>query len=546
MTKITVSADLLATDLSKIPTVQSGLDFISHVKSEIVSLLAEDAAFDTPVKKSGSVYTVSNPKYTGADTAYSFTGHQSLTLNSSGQATSIASEFSGYTAVGLAGKYTAKGQFSSSVTETGGVSYSLKYTNISFKGYDGSTWALKGNFSTEYRLNKATGEILNTRSEGYVSFDAKGLDTLQTPSVVNLVSSSGNILGTATSTTSTSPSITDYAGNFTALSLKSGTSSLAATDLTMSKTNVASGFGFGAAKVTDVISVFLAGDDVLTLASNSLPKMATTQTITGTYASLVYAYAGNDKVTGTRADDFLCGGEWDATASDFKSGSGKDSLYGGLGSDSLYGADDADLLDGGAGTDWLWGGAGNDTLLGGAGDDLIYGQSENDSCIGGAGKDFIDGGAGNDFLDGGAGDDTLAGGAGNDSILGGSGDDAIAGGGGADTLTGGAGRDIFSFLVSEMSSTDVPVITDFQVKADLIRIRTTDATAYAAVTQVNFSSGAGLVAATTATQIYLYDTTTGTLYYDADGTGATAIVPVCVLTGAPSITYHQVLSLLVT
>jgi hypothetical protein len=52
------------------------------------------------------------------------------------------------------------------------------------------------------------------------------------------------------------------------------------------------------------------------------------------------------------------------------------------------------------------------------------------------------------------------------------------------------------------------------------------------------------VAPTTAGQYYIYDSTTGTLYYDADSTGATAPLVVCILVGKPHLTYQDVLAVL--
>jgi Ca2+-binding RTX toxin-like protein len=50
-----------------------------------------------------------------------------------------------------------------------------------------------------------------------------------------------------------------------------------------------------------------------------------------------------------------------------------------------------------------------------------------------------------------------------------------------------------------------------------------------------FWSGAGVNAAHDATDRVIYNTTTGALWYDADGTGARATVQVALLTGTPAL-----------
>lgn len=124
-------------------------------------------------------------------------------------------------------------------------------------------------------------------------------------------------------------------------------------------------------------------------------------------------------------------------------------------------------LDGGAGKDTLIGGAGNDTLRGGAGIDVLNGRGGNDivaalvhgtltlapaSLVGtGLGRDTLvsieqarlTGGTGADVLNASAfrGPVTLDGGAGNDLLVGGASTDILTGGSGNDTVRGGAGTD---------------------------------------------------------------------------------------------------------
>lgn len=266
-----------------------------------------------------------------------------------------------------------------------------------------------------------------------------------------------------------------------------------------------------------------------------------------------------------------------------------DSLLGGSGNDSLTGGLGHDLLNGGSGDDLLTGGSGNDTyvidslfdqiteevnsgvdqvrsavsytlaphleklvltgtaetgigneldnillgnevsnsLVSGDGNDLLYGWAGDDVMLGGLGDDYLDAGWGNDWLEGGDGNDTLYGVYDNDTLLGGAGDDVLVGGVGDDVLTGGAGADQFKFY-SSTEGTDT--LTDFQpLEGDQLWIRASQ-------------FGSGLTAgellpeqltlgatATGANDRFIYNTATGGLFFDTDGTGSAAQVQLATL-----------------
>ncbi|NEQ69759.1 MAG: calcium-binding protein, partial [Symploca sp. SIO2D2] len=106
-------------------------------------------------------------------------------------------------------------------------------------------------------------------------------------------------------------------------------------------------------------------------------------------------------------------------------------------------------------------------------------------------------------------DDQLIGDAGNNTLLGLAGDDL---------LTGGAGADIFNFSSSNQG---VDTITDFNsTQGDRIRV---SASVFGGGLTVGvldaevFTIGS---AATQASDRFIYDNTTGTLFFDPDGTGA--------------------------
>ena len=96
-------------------------------------------------------------------------------------------------------------------------------------------------------------------------------------------------------------------------------------------------------------------------------------------------------------------------------------------------------------------------------------------------------------------------------------------------MTGGAANDLFVFNTTLNALTNVDQITDFDANNN-DKIQLDDAIFVGIansggnlVNAADFAANAG-GNATTATQNILYDTTTGNLYYDADGNGAGAKV----------------------
>jgi Ca2+-binding RTX toxin-like protein len=269
-----------------------------------------------------------------------------------------------------------------------------------------------------------------------------------------------------------------------------------------------------------------------------------------------------------------------------------ENVIGGEGNDHFIGTAGANRLDGGAGDDTLQGGAGNDTYvvdslldvtaeLKSAGTDTVesgvdwrLGSSlENLTLTGaadidGTGNDATTGGTGNNLIIGNGGANVLVGFGGNDTLQGGDGDDVLvgdglavanvsSGAGGADTLTGGAGRDYFVF--DKLTSVDT--ITDFTIADDILALEDTVFTSLPRVAPVDalksniisnlcehldwtfdpsecvpcdrFSIGA---AAVDADDRLIYNSTTGALYYDMDGTGASAQVQIAQLSAGLMLT----------
>jgi len=109
------------------------------------------------------------------------------------------------------------------------------------------------------------------------------------------------------------------------------------------------------------------------------------------------------------------------------------------------------------------------------------------------------------------------------------GSDNLEGRGGNDTLKGGAGADNFFFNTTPNSSGNSDTLADFAPNADKIMLdddvfKAFDAAASSILTSAQFGSGAGMTTAATSAQRIVYNTTTGDLYYDADGVGLTASI----------------------
>jgi Ca2+-binding RTX toxin-like protein len=192
--------------------------------------------------------------------------------------------------------------------------------------------------------------------------------------------------------------------------------------------------------------------------------------------------------------------------------------------------------------DVLNGTAGADHILGLGQADKLYGLDGDDHLDGGLGPDLLDGGSGNDKLEGGAGADTLEGGTGNDTLDGNDGGDLLSGGSGADVLTGGAGNDKFLFN-TPLGPSNVDAIMDFDTAGDRIHLDGSiftglPTTATNALTKAGFHIGA---AANDANDRIIYDSNTGALFYDPDGTGASAAVHFAQLAPGLAITQQDFL-----
>jgi Ca2+-binding RTX toxin-like protein len=197
--------------------------------------------------------------------------------------------------------------------------------------------------------------------------------------------------------------------------------------------------------------------------------------------------------------------------------------------DRVFGTSGNDWLRLGAGRDSAQGGLGDDALYAGDGDDTLLGEGGNDYLVGGNGRDSILGGIGNDTVVAGNDNDRISGEDGADSLQGEAGSDTLTGGAGVDTLTGGAGSDAFVFNTAT-STAGIDRITDFNVVDDTIWLEDQVFTALAPgqlATTAFVANVSGL--ATLASHRLIYETDTGFVFYDPDGSGAGARIQIATL-----------------
>lgn len=155
----------------------------------------------------------------------------------------------------------------------------------------------------------------------------------------------------------------------------------------------------------------------------------------------------------------------------------------------------------------------------------LTGSDDAETVSTGAGNDSIDGGAGRDMLAGGKGADILSGGAAADTLFGGKGNDTVTGDGGIDQLFGGSGDDIFWLHPSKPQDADV--LRDFVPGEDHILLSRAEFGDFDRSGSVTLPVSDWFLAtvggvATDSKDRFIYDTTTGKLYFDSDGSSSIA------------------------
>ena len=129
---------------------------------------------------------------------------------------------------------------------------------------------------------------------------------------------------------------------------------------------------------------------------------------------------------------------------------------------------------------------------------------------------------------------------GKDTMLGGAGADLLKGNVGSDRLTGEAGADTFEFNATLNATSNLDRIMDFVTGVDQIQL---DRTVFTKIGLGDlalgaFHKGAGVTGAHDAGDRIIYNTTTGNLYYDADGSAAaSSAILFATLAGSPALAY---------
>src|SRR5712671_4289962 len=222
-------------------------------------------------------------------------------------------------------------------------------------------------------------------------------------------------------------------------------------------------------------------------------------------------------------------------------------INGTSGNDSLVGTAGNDTINGFAGNDTIDGGAGADSMVGGAGDDLFFVDNAGDTVVelANEGLDEVRASVSytlSDFVN----NLTLVGsavsGTGNaiDNVITGNAlNNTLNGGAGNDTLTGGLGADSFIFNQTP-GAANADQITDFTSGTDNIRLDGSVMTQMGAsgsfsAADGRFFAAPGAAAGHDADDRVIYNTTTGQLWYDADGNGAGAAQLIATLQGAPAL-----------
>ena len=272
------------------------------------------------------------------------------------------------------------------------------------------------------------------------------------------------------------------------------------------------------------------------------------------YASVNYALFAGEEVEYLNANAgntglILSGNEFDNSVN---GGAGNDTLYGGAGNDRLSGRAGVDAMYGGSGNDRYYVDDAGDSVLEYAGegtDDYVYSTIDY-TLAAGADIERLYANAGiiglsltgnelaNRITGSNGGDDILFGEAGEDRLYGNAGNDLLIGGEGLDRLYGGAGADVFVLANNEA---DRDIIADFALDDQLqlsIGGGVDGLFAGVALTGMQFVSNSSGLAADggDGTTRFVYNATTGLLYFDSDGSGAASNMLIATMTGSPALT----------
>jgi Ca2+-binding RTX toxin-like protein len=211
-----------------------------------------------------------------------------------------------------------------------------------------------------------------------------------------------------------------------------------------------------------------------------------------------------------------------------------ENLTGGLFGDFFIGDDNANRIDGGGGDDILLGGLGGDTLIGGTGTNTAS-YEDNWGAV------FVNLSTGQGFNNAAQGDtyqqiQNLQGGIFDDFFIGDANANRLAGGSGNDTLIGAGGADTFVFDTAlgagVLGTGNVDAINDFVSGTDRIALDDAVFSGIGSLGALNANAFFTGTAAHDADDRIIYNSTTGQIFFDADGNGAGVAVLFSTLQGA--------------
>ncbi|MFN6305625.1 MAG: beta strand repeat-containing protein, partial [Microcystis sp.] len=266
------------------------------------------------------------------------------------------------------------------------------------------------------------------------------------------------------------------------------------------------------ATLTNNKGIVTISDTLTANVTTTLPANVENLTLTGTTNINGTGNAANNIITGNSGNNILNGA------------TGIDTLIGGLGNDTYQVDTTTDTI-----TENV--NQGTDTVqssvtytLGNNLENLTLTGTANINGTGNTLNNIITGNSGNNTLNGSDGNDTLIGGTGND------------------TLTGGAGGDRFTF---NNPNQGIDTITDFlSSQGDKITVSAAGfgggLAAGVAITAAQFLLG---TTALNASNRFIYNTITGGLFFDGDGTGTLAAIQIATLSSKPTLTASDILVL---
>ncbi|MDB9390714.1 beta strand repeat-containing protein [Microcystis aeruginosa] len=266
------------------------------------------------------------------------------------------------------------------------------------------------------------------------------------------------------------------------------------------------------ATLTNNQGIVTISDTLTANVTTTLPANVENLTLTGTANINGTGNTLNNIITGNSGNNILNGA------------TGIDTLIGGLGNDTYQVDTTTDTITENANQ-------GTDTVessvtytLGNNLENLTLTGTTNINGTGNTLNNIITGNSGNNILNGSDGNDTLIGGTGND------------------TLTGGAGGDQFTF---NNRNEGIDTITDFlSSQGDKIAVSAAGfgggLAAGVAITAAQFVLG---TTALNASNRFIYNTITGGLFFDGDGTGTLAAIQIATLSSKPTLTASDILVL---